>query len=84
MKLTTSTILKHLFIVLLLFIVTNANAQDDTDNSLTVYSGAVVFDDPQFDSVSLVEFSFSLNRNEFEFFRPEGRQEFIFQNICSG
>ncbi len=81
MKLTTSTILKQLFLVLLLFISTNANAQDDTDNSLTVYSGAVVFDDPQFDSVSLVEFSFSLNRNEFEFFRPEGEEQKLYSRI---
>jgi GWxTD domain-containing protein len=42
-----------------------------TDGELTVYAGAVCFDRPEFDSVALVEFPFTLNRNEFEFFQPD-------------
>ncbi len=81
MKLIMNTILKQLCFVLLFFIATGINAQDDIKNSLTVYSGAVVFADPQFDSVSLVEFPFSLNRNEFEFFHPEGEEQKLYSRI---
>ena len=38
---------------------------------LTVYSGAVKYNNPAFDSVVLVEFPFVLNRHEFEFFQPD-------------
>ena len=81
MKLTKNTIIRQLCIVLLFFIAAGIYAQDDLGNSLTVYSGAVVFDDPQFDSVSLVEFPFSLDRNEFEFFRPEGEEQNLYSRI---
>lgn len=81
MKLTKDTIIRQLCFVLLLFIAKGIYAQDDLGNSLTVYSGAVVFDDPQFDSVSLVEFPFSLDRNEFEFFRPEGEEQNLYTRI---
>ncbi len=37
--------------------------------NLTVYAGATFFDNPELDSVVLVEFPFTLNRHEFEFFR---------------
>jgi GWxTD domain-containing protein len=38
---------------------------------LTVRGGMVVFDRPEFDTLALVEFPFTLNRAEFQFFRPD-------------
>lgn len=73
--------LSQIGLVFLLLIASVVYAQDDLDNSLTVYSGAVVLADPQFDSVSLVEFPFSLNRDEFEFFRPEGEELHLYSRI---
>jgi len=71
----------QLSLFLLLLITPGLYAQEESKNALTVYSGAVVFADPQFDSVSLVEFPFSLNRNEFEFFRPEGEEQKLYSRI---
>ncbi|HWR82860.1 MAG TPA: GWxTD domain-containing protein [Candidatus Deferrimicrobium sp.] len=39
--------------------------------SLTVYGRSVVFPNPVYDSVALVEFPFSLNRNELSFYRVD-------------
>ena len=38
---------------------------------LTVRAGLVVFDRPEFDTLALVEFPFTLNRSEFQFFQPD-------------
>ena len=40
-------------------------------DDLTVRGGAIFFNRPEFDSVVLVEFPFTLQRQEFEFFRPD-------------
>ncbi len=37
---------------------------------LTLYGGMTVYPNPEYDSMSLVEFSFSLNRHELEFYQP--------------
>ena len=81
MKRSVISKLYQIFLILFLLIVSGVNAQDEKENSLTVYSGAVVLADPQFDSVSLVEFPFSLNRHEFEFFRPEGEELLLYSRI---
>lgn len=39
-------------------------------NDLTIYAGAVFYNNPVFDTVVLVEFPFTLERDDFEFFRP--------------
>jgi len=41
------------------------------DDGVMVRGGAVFFDRPEFDSVVLVEFPFTLSRHEFEFYRPD-------------
>jgi GWxTD domain-containing protein len=38
---------------------------------LTVYSGPVVFNNPMYDSMAVVEFPFVLNRSELDFFRAD-------------
>ena len=40
-----------------------------TDGRLTVWGGAIVYDDPVLDSVVLIEFPFVLDRDEFSFFQ---------------
>jgi GWxTD domain-containing protein len=43
-----------------------------TPNSdLAVYTSASVFDNPAFDSLVLVQFPFSLNRDQLDFFKPD-------------
>lgn len=42
-----------------------------SDESLTIRGGAIFFDRPEFDSVVLVEFPFALQRQEYEFFKPD-------------
>jgi GWxTD domain-containing protein len=44
----------------------------DDPNRLTVYGGVTVYPNPELDTVVLVEFPFSLKREELEFYRVEG------------
>lgn len=46
-----------------------AQAQDR--RTLSVYAGAVIYDDPSLDTLVLIEFPFILERSQFEFFRPD-------------
>lgn len=55
--------------VLMVLCAASAFAQDTEE--LAVYAGAVVSANPEFDSVALVEFPFSVNRDEFSFFLPD-------------
>lgn len=50
-------------------------------DSLTVRGGAIFFDRPEFDTVVLVEFPFTLSRNEFEFYRPDTTSGAYFARI---
>lgn len=68
MKLHFRTAVLSLLAVLLVF--GSVDAQSD-DTKLTVYAGATFFNDPELDSVTLVEFPFTLNRSQFEFYRPD-------------
>ena len=43
----------------------------DADDRLTVHAGVTYFNNPEFDSLVLVEFPFTINRHEFDFF-PSG------------
>lgn len=41
------------------------------EQTLTVYGGLTLFNRPEFDTLAVVEFPFSLNRQELEFFKPD-------------
>lgn len=43
----------------------------ETDSTLSIYAGFCIYADPVYDSVSLLEFSFALKRNEFSFFKVD-------------
>jgi GWxTD domain-containing protein len=47
-----------------------AYGQDDA-SELTVYAGVTTYPNPIYDSMVLVEFPFSLNRHEFDFYRKD-------------
>ena len=55
-----------------------APAQGD---ALTVYGGVNVYADPAFDSLALLEFPFSLSREQFEFFRPSDEDSALYARI---
>jgi GWxTD domain-containing protein len=56
-------------------------AAGPTDQSLTVRGGVIVFNRPDFDTVSLVEFPFALTRDQFDFFRPDTTAGAFFARI---
>lgn len=70
-----------LLVCTVLFMGTGALAQSDQGNGLTVYAGATVFPNPEYDSVALVEFPFSLSRDQFEFFRPKEPNSELYARI---
>lgn len=49
--------------------------------SLAVYGCALVYNDPGLDTVALVEFPFSLNRSDFEFFRPDSADPAFYARV---
>ena len=49
---------------------TNLFAHPDGE-PLTVYGGAILFEDPELDSLVMIEFPFVLSRHEFEFFQAD-------------
>lgn len=50
-------------------------------NDLTLQAGLIYYPDPQLDSVVLVEFPFTLNRDEFEFYQPDSLDSRLFAEI---
>ena len=50
-------------------------------NELTLQAGLVYYPDPQLDSVVLVEFPFTVNRDEFEFYQPDSLDSRLFAKI---
>ncbi len=58
-----------LFILALLSV--SVHAVDIESDDIAVYSNASVYLNPAFDSVALVEFPFTLNRNNFEFIKGD-------------
>ncbi len=68
LKSGTGTIL---FLLLTVIVAAGSVLAQTREDSLTVRGGAIFFDRPEFDSVVLVEFPFTLSRNEFEFYRPD-------------
>lgn len=50
-------------------------------NDLTLQAGLVYYPDPELDSVVLVEFPFTVNRDEFEFYQPDSADSRLFARI---
>lgn len=48
---------------------------------LTLYGGLNLYPNPAYDSLNLAEFSFSLNRHELEFYRPEGEDSLFYARV---
>ena len=47
------------------------SAHAQPGNEIAVYANATVYPNPAYDSVSLIEFPFSVNRENFEFYKPD-------------
>ncbi len=73
--------LLSLFVLVLLLVTFNSAAGQGFNEELTIYAGSVVFEDPDYDSVAIVEFPFSLARHEFEFFKPTEADSFLYARI---
>ncbi len=62
------------FLISIVFILsvfgTNLSAQGSLTD-IAVYANASVYNNPAYDSTALVEFPFTLNRNNFEFYKPD-------------
>jgi len=63
-------LLSGLAVVLAVLLLTGSASTVAQDN-LAVYAGAIVSANPDFDTLVLVDFPFSINRNEFSFFEPD-------------
>lgn len=50
-------------------------------NELTLQSAVYYFPDPELDSLTLVEFQFSVNRDDFEFFRPDSTGSLVLARV---
>ena len=49
--------------------------------SIAVYANVLVYNNPDLDSVALVEIPFTLNRSDFEFFRPDSTDPAFYARI---
>jgi GWxTD domain-containing protein len=54
---------------------------EDRKSELTLYAGVVYYPNPEYDSVALVEFPFTLNRSELEFFKPDSADDNYYGRI---
>lgn len=45
--------------------------QSQGNDAIGVYASAVVYNNPVYDSIAVIEFPFGVNRSQFEFFRPD-------------
>jgi GWxTD domain-containing protein len=78
-KCFTRKLTLFLFVVLLISGV--SVAAGSADQSLSVRGGVIVFNRPDFDTVTLVEFPFALTRSQFDFFRPDTTASTFFTRI---
>ncbi|UCE23948.1 MAG: GWxTD domain-containing protein [Candidatus Zixiibacteriota bacterium] len=60
---------------------TSIDAAIESEESLAVYAGVVVSNNPALDSLVLVEFPFSVNRHEFSFFVPDTVDNGLFARV---
>lgn len=58
-------------IMLVPILCATAPVSSQTTGDLSIQGGLAVSNNPAFDSVALVEFPFLLNRNQYEFYRPD-------------
>jgi len=58
-----------------------ASGEVRSQGDLTVYAGKVFFNNPELDSVVLVEFPFTLNRHEYKFYQPDSVNTEYFARI---
>jgi len=75
-----SLVKKIIVIGIITFVTTGIKAQTN-NKSLAVYAEAIIFNNPEYDTVSLVEFPFTLNRDEFQFYRPDSTSKELFARI---
>ncbi len=61
----------RLAVVFLLIIGSTVCAQDSQVEDLTVRGGACFYANPEYDTAVLVEFPYTINRHEFDFFQPD-------------
>jgi GWxTD domain-containing protein len=54
---------------------------DESAERLNVYLGTSIFNNPVYDTVALVEFPFSLRRDEFTFFKPDSQDAFLYGRV---
>jgi len=68
---------RALLVLAISLVITGGVSAAGLSHALTVYGGFTVFNRPAFDSVVFVEFPFSLNRHEFEFFHPDSALPYV-------
>lgn len=56
-------------VISLLLITSSIYAQ--TDRDIAIYANATVYENPQYDSVAVIDFPFTLNRSDFKFYKPD-------------
>ncbi|MFH1373771.1 MAG: GWxTD domain-containing protein [bacterium] len=61
--------------------VSTETAASDIDSQLTIYAGVITYPNPDYDSLTLVEISFSLNRHQLTFYRQDSSQSDLYAYI---
>lgn len=59
------------FSILILFLLFLSTSSTKAKDEIAVYAGTVISNNPEYDSLVLLDFPFSLNRSDFEFFKDE-------------
>jgi GWxTD domain-containing protein len=71
---------EHIFFCFILLLSVKVRGQE-LEPRLTVYARTTIFNNPIYDSVVLLEFPFSLNRHEFEFYQPDSTDPNLYARI---
>ena len=71
-------IIQGLLFVFLFIFTSQSNAESD---NIAVYANATIYANPTYDSLVLVEFPFTLNRSDFEFYKPDSSDSRYFAKI---
>ncbi|MBD3333628.1 GWxTD domain-containing protein [candidate division GN15 bacterium] len=66
-----TVLLSCAFIVMAVLLTSNSTATAQDEDALGVYASGIVYNNPVYDSVAIVEFPFGVNRSQFEFFQPD-------------
>ena len=65
------------FLGLLLMISLAQTGTAETGGALTLYAGVTQYPNPEFDTVVMLDFPFSLNQSEFEFYQSDSSNDFF-------